>query len=235
MFDTLLLITFLSLAATVTHMQYFYLHGFASSPNSVKARQLQKAFRANGLQLHVPDLSQDFSTTTVSKQLESLATIIDGPEKPTALVGSSLGGLTAAILADRMPNIERIVLLNPAFGFPEQWLNTLGPDTVNQWKETGWHQVYHYGYQEHRKVHWEFIQDLQENYNDTYKQLKRPVPTLVCAGRKDPVIPVQLSRNYAASRDHYVRLLEYEQSGHTLTNVLDSVMEETIRFLLDDG
>jgi len=134
-------------------------------------------------------------------------------------------------LADRMPNVDRIVLLNRAFGFPEQWLKTLRPDTVDEWKKTGWHNVYHYGYQEDRRVHWELIQDLLDNYNKNscIQHLQRPVPTLIVHGTNDPVIPVEESRSYAQTRDH-VRLVEYD-SGHTLTNVLDAVMEETSCFL----
>lgn len=50
--------------------QYLYLHGFASGPQSQKARGLAARFQAQGLELEIPDLNQgDFSHLTLSRQI----------------------------------------------------------------------------------------------------------------------------------------------------------------------
>lgn len=87
-----------------------YLHGFLSSPGSLKARQLQAAMARVGKagdfvcpQLPVsPRLAAEVALA--SAQLE-------GPER-LVLVGSSLGGYYATWIAERLGC--RAVLLNPA-------------------------------------------------------------------------------------------------------------------------
>ena len=41
--------------------------------------------------------------------------------EPVILMGSSLGGYLAALYAARHANVERLVLLAPAFNFPTRW------------------------------------------------------------------------------------------------------------------
>ena len=41
--------------------------------------------------------------------------------KPAILMGSSLGGYLAALYACQHPEIERLILLAPAFQFPRRW------------------------------------------------------------------------------------------------------------------
>ena len=49
-------------------MQYIYLHGFASSPNSAKAKYIFQRFGENQINLEIPDLnSDDFSHTLITE------------------------------------------------------------------------------------------------------------------------------------------------------------------------
>ena len=51
-------------------MQIFYLHGFASSAHSSKARFLAERLTPLGLRLHCPDFNEpDFSTLTVTRMI----------------------------------------------------------------------------------------------------------------------------------------------------------------------
>ena len=101
-------------------MQYIYLHGFASSPNSTKAKYLHQCFRQFRLELEIPDLNtDDFSHLTLTRQLNQVANSFTEPS--INLIGSSFGGLTAAHLAEHYTQVERLVLLAPAFGFLNYW------------------------------------------------------------------------------------------------------------------
>jgi uncharacterized protein len=204
---------------------YIYLHGFASSPQSSKARYLSDRFHASGLDLATPDLNQDdFFNLTITRQLKQAEALIP-PDAAATLIGSSLGGLTAAWLAERCPQVERLVLLAPAFGFLSHWLERLGESDVQQWRETGTYPVYHYQEQKPVPLSYQFLDDAA-NYDET--DLNRAIPTLIWHGQQDEVIPVEASRDYARSRP-WVTLVELD-SDHALANVLPEIWQATARF-----
>ena len=88
-----------------------YLHGFRSSPASVKATQLRAAVDALPLAqrpaLHIPDLQR-----APAAAIAPVTAIIDASAAPITLVGSSLGGYYATYLAER--HGLRAVVINPA-------------------------------------------------------------------------------------------------------------------------
>lgn len=198
-------------------MEYLYLHGFASGPQSAKAQFLRQQFENLEKQLHILDLNQgNFTHLTLSRQIEqAIAWISDRPR--VTIIGSSFGGLTACWIAEQpqvSAQIKQLVLLAPAFRFLEQWLPRLGPETVNHWRETGRLSVYHYGQQQQLDLSYDFIIDAQQ-FDDL--QLKMPIPTLIFHGRHDDVISIQASRDYAAQRA-WVQLIELD-SDHALGDV----------------
>jgi predicted esterase YcpF (UPF0227 family) len=85
-----------------------YLHGFNSSPASLKARQLVEACADLGLAAHlrVPALHYDPRRAIAQVEAE-----IAGAARPV-LVGSSLGGYYATFLAER--HGLKALLINPA-------------------------------------------------------------------------------------------------------------------------
>lgn len=54
---------------------YIYLHGFASSPESTKAKYFRDRFSCLGIDLKTPDLNQnDFSGLSLTRQLHQIET-----------------------------------------------------------------------------------------------------------------------------------------------------------------
>ncbi len=199
-------------------MQYIYLHGFASSPDSAKARYIRDRFTEKNISISIPDLNQDnFSKLTLTRQINQVVTEFK-PSEPVTLIGSSLGGLTAAWLGEKYPQVEKLVLLAPAFGFLSLWLQHLGPEAVQQWQTTDTLSVYHYGQKRNLPLHYQFVTD-SEQYQDD--QLQRSLPTLILHGTQDEVIPVEASRNFAQSRP-WIQFKELN-SDHALTNVLPEI------------
>jgi predicted esterase YcpF (UPF0227 family) len=87
-----------------------YLHGFRSSPQSMKARVISERMAALGLsdQLVCPQLP-----ASPKLAMELALSLIEGvPAEQLSIVGSSLGGYYATWLAERAGC--RAVLLNPA-------------------------------------------------------------------------------------------------------------------------
>lgn len=198
---------------------YIYLHGFASSPQSAKAEYFQDCFRSRHLALQVPDLNRgDFYHLTLTRQIHQVQALLSELTRPgsppsVTLIGSSFGGLTAAWLAEQRVQVDRVVLLAPAFEFWPHWQRRLGAQ-LQQWQQQRSLTVYHYGERRELPLHYQFVVDLQQ-YDEA--QLQRPVPTLILHGRQDDVIPVQASRSFARSRA-WVELIELE-SDHALIDV----------------
>lgn len=206
---------------------WLYLHGFASSPQSAKAQYLRDRCTAQGHPLTILDLNQnDFTHLTISRQLAQARASFPPSDRPISVIGSSLGGLTAAWLAQEQTQVERLILLAPAFGFLEHWLGRLGEDAIAQWQATGFHSVYHYGAQREIPLHYEFLSDARTYEN--LAALTRPIPTLILHGIHDDVIPVDSSRHYAASRP-WVKLIELD-SDHLLAHVMPEIWEAVRSF-----
>ena len=107
-----------------------YLHGFRSSPASVKARALVAAIEAlppsDRPLLHVPMLDGEPLAAIADTAAWIEANVISPPSTLT-LVGSSLGGYYATHLAERYRS--RAVLINPAIHPARDLAAYLGPQT----------------------------------------------------------------------------------------------------------
>lgn len=204
-------------------MKTIYLHGFASSPASSKAQFFREKLAADGVETLIPDLAQDdFEHLTISGQLRVIEQITLG--EPVRLIGSSMGGYLAALYAARHPETERVVLMAPAFGFAIRWPLSLGQERLDQWRRTGWMEVFHYAFGEPRRVHYELIEDGRkyEEFPDVRQ------PTLVFHGVSDAVVPAAFSEEFARGRSNVrLRLLE---SGHELTDMTAPIWVEIEKF-----
>jgi len=197
-----------------------YLHGFASGPSSSKAR----FFRQRIPNLDVLDLAEDdFEDLTITGQLG----VIEGAaaQQPVSLIGSSMGGYLAGLYAARHPEVERLALLAPAFGFVHRWVERLGPKQLEQWRSRGWIEVFHFGENRQHQLKYALLEDAAryEDYPD-FRQ-----PALIFHGAGDDVVPVTYSQRFAAS--HPNARLEILDSGHDLLNVLDYMEQKIENFL----
>lgn len=209
-------------------MYYLYLHGFASSPRSLKARYLRDRFDERGITLHILDLNQgDFAHLTLSRQLQQAEAAFPDPDVPISIIGSSFGGWTAALLAQKHDRIKRIVCMAPAFNFRNHFVSRLGEQKLQEWEKNGFLPVYHYGENRRIPLHYEFLTDAWR-----YEDWERPctVPTLILHGLKDALVPIQTSRNYQQDRPH-VKLVELD-SNHWLADVLPQIWQEIEQFCL---
>ena len=205
-------------------MRIVYLHGFASSPQSSKARYFAQQFAREKVEFIVPELDGgDFETLTITGQLETVAQAMAG--RPAVLMGSSLGGYLAAWFASRNLQVERVVLLAPAFQFLRRWRERFTPDQLADWRATRKLEIFHYGAGAPRNLGYGFLEDAA-NYEDEPDFVQ---PGLICHGSQDPVVPASISQAYAASHPN-VDLRLYP-TGHELTDVLEPMWQETRRFL----
>ncbi|MGA2184850.1 MAG: YqiA/YcfP family alpha/beta fold hydrolase [Bryobacteraceae bacterium] len=201
-----------------------YLHGFASGPASRKAQYFRDLLGRYSFDVEIPDLAEGrFPELTITGQLNVVFRACHG--KPVVLIGSSLGGYLAALFAARRPEVEKVVLLAPAFSFAAHWAETLGEDKLDHWRETGRMAVFHYAGNAMRELGWPFMRDARQ-YEDEpdFHQ-----PGLIFHGATDDVVPVAFSQRFAEK--HANVRLRVLASGHQLTDVLDTMGAETLRFL----
>ena len=198
-------------------MRFLYAHGFASSPQSRKAQMFKTALAAQGINLEIPGLDDaDFEHLTISGQLAVIRHTLQGD--PACLIGSSMGGYLTALYAATHPEVEKVVLLAPAFHFAGRWIEKVpaGQDL----------EVFHYGEKQNRKVHYRLLEDALEY---------PPAPditqsALIFHGIHDDVVPIDYSRQFAAT--HPSAKLHEMESDHELLNVRESIIAQAIPFLI---
>ena len=205
-----------------------YLHGFASGPGSRKARFLRERFAELGMALETPDLAEgDFAHLTLTGQLRVIETVSRG--EAVTLIGSSMGGYLAALYAARHPEVDKLVLLAPAFSFLARWPQTLGAQAIDQWKHTGWLKVFHYADGRERELSYQLVEDARQY--EAYPDCSQPA--LVFHGRNDTVVPAEYSAAFVERHPNAtLRILE---SGHELTDVLNDIWIETEPFLFQEA
>jgi pimeloyl-ACP methyl ester carboxylesterase len=206
-------------------MRYTYLHGFASGPHSRKAQAFQRSFERLGIDLSIPALDQgDFAHLTISRQLNLINQLLAG--EPARLIGSSMGGYLAALYASTHPEVDRLVQLAPAFDFSSRWEVLTGPEKLAAWHDTGWLEVFHYGKQTTERVHFDLFEDARKHApNPDFRQ-----PARIFHGTRDEVVPIGLSRAFAASHPN-AELTELD-SDHELLDVLDTIVAAAVPFLV---
>jgi pimeloyl-ACP methyl ester carboxylesterase len=214
-----------------------YLHGFASSSHSGKARYLAQRLQERGVQFLAPDLnSPDFSTLTVTRMVEQTGELIE--KAPTfakatvgspgvTLIGSSLGGFVAVNAAVKWPDrVARLVLMAPALDFGDDGLKGPGGADIAAWKAAGHLQVFHFAYGRMMPVHYELYTDARR-YDAMGADLKMPI--LVFQGRRDTAVdPVTVE---AWSRRRPNVELHMLDDDHQLAASLPFIWDVTSRFL----
>ena len=130
--------------------RFLYLHGFGSTANSKKGVAISEHFAKRGVTIERLDLRvPSFEHLRLSAMIETARSAIgpagpDGGRDRCVLLGSSLGGLTAARLAERDARVSGLVLLAPAFRLMERWRAQLGDAAWTDWQRTGWREIVDY-------------------------------------------------------------------------------------------
>jgi pimeloyl-ACP methyl ester carboxylesterase len=203
-----------------------YLHGFASGPGSAKGTALAERFASIGVPLERADLTPGADGFERSTPLTMLAEAerLARAHRPRVLMGSSLGGYLSALLAPRVPGVERLVLLAPAFRLFERWRARLGAEDERAWRAEGL-DVHHHATNRRRRLSWAFMEDAATL--PAFPGVS--VPTLCLAGRRDELVPLEDVEAFVA-RTPSARLVVLDD-GHELVASVDRIFEEARAFL----
>jgi len=207
-----------------------YLHGFASSPSSSKARRFADELARHQVAFSVPDLNlPEFETLTVSRMVDEVARALAHIDRgPVALIGSSLGAFVAlhAAARDTTGLVDRLVLLAPALDFGGNRLRQLGTRGIEDWRRLGSVPVFHYGWNEVREVGFALYTDAARY--DAFS-MAVPWPTLVIQGRRDASVDPAMVEAWCRRRPSVeLRLVDDE---HQLSQSMDRIWIESQTWL----
>ncbi len=203
-----------------------YFHGFASGPNSAKGRAIGERFTAEGVPFVRADLTpgdDGFERSTPVTMLAEAERLV-AVHRPRFLMGSSLGGYLAALVASRDPSIERVVLLAPAFRLFERWRERLSPDEERRWRSEGL-VVHHHATGRPRRLAWAFLEDAAKL--PAYPRVT--VPALCVPARHDTLVPLADVERFVAQTP--TAKLVVLDDGHELLASVDRIFEEARAFL----
>lgn len=203
------------------------MHGFGSGPGSEKARQLSRRFAEAGVPLQLSNLTpgeDGFERSSPSSMLGEAERLLTGGRAPHGIIGSSLGGYLAAVMAGRDPAIQRLVLLAPAFRIFQRWDQRLTAAERDEWRASG-REVFHFATQRNRRLGWQFHEDAKAY--PAFPEVR--IPTLCIAGRKDETVPLADVAAFV-ERTPSARLIEVED-GHELAGSMDLIFTEAFEFL----
>ncbi|MEY8878748.1 MAG: YqiA/YcfP family alpha/beta fold hydrolase [Leptothrix sp. (in: b-proteobacteria)] len=189
----------------ISHL--LYLHGFRSSPQSLKARKMAAWVAAERPDLHwwCPQLPPSPAEAMALLR----AGVADWPQASSAVIGSSLGGFYATALAEALG--WRSVLLNPAVHPARDLARYIG-------EQTAWHDP-----AEHFFFRPEFIAELAEL---EVKQPTHPEHHYAVIAQGDEVLDwCEMHARYAPCR---IKLLS--ASDHALSD-FDDHLADIVRFL----
>jgi alpha-beta hydrolase superfamily lysophospholipase len=154
---------------------------------------------------------------------------IGGEWDRAVLIGSSLGGLIAARVAEVDARVGALILMAPAFGIIARWRARMGALEWNAWQERGWLEVDDWANGGKVRVDFGFVRDLELVDAMSPKSPDVRVPTLVLHGTRDDTVGIESSRAWAAGKRN-VTLIELDDD-HELTTSLPLILAEAERFL----
>jgi predicted esterase YcpF (UPF0227 family) len=190
---------------TTTHL--LYLHGFRSSPRSMKAEKMAAAVKARhpGVTWWCPQLPP----SPQAAMALLLAGTSDWPRPRMAVVGSSLGGFYATAVAARVAC--KAVLLNPAIDPARDLARYIGEQ--NSWHDPG--ETFFFKP--------EFVQELRDLQVGPLAQIGQ---FLAIIAKGDDVLDWrEMAQRYAGAQ---IKLLE--GGDHALSD-FDAHLDEVLAFL----
>jgi pimeloyl-ACP methyl ester carboxylesterase len=205
--------------------RWLYCHGFASGPRSTKGVKLGERFAARGVSMERLDLrAPSLERLSFAAMKDVVVEALGGDRDRAVVFGSSLGGLTAARVAEADARVCALVLLAPAFRIAERWRARMSADEWRAWQTSGFLEIHDYAEDRPARVHFDFIRELAaiDGAGDGWPDVR--VPTLIVHGTKDDTVDPQLSRDFARGKP-WVRLVEVDD-GHELTQSLARIGDE---------
>lgn len=210
-------------------MKFYYLHGFASGPESFKALYFKNEIMTRyKTKLVIPDLNTpSFEEMTISSQVELVSSLLEKETEKVTLFGSSLGALVCLLLEEKYPEIiEALVLLAPAFDFYSRFKEKLSEENIQKWETSNTLSFPHHFYEENRMLEFSFYKDSQD-YEEHHFSIK--TPTIAIHGYQDETIPFGVPNKYLSNKENVT--LKFVNDDHSLKKSLPLITQLIFDFI----
>lgn len=122
-----------------------------------------------------------------------LGWIQDGP--PVTIVGNSLGGWIAWLMAQECESVERLLLIAPAFNMMGLRAKSIDRERRRVWQDTGWMPWDDEPAHRDFPLAWKWVEESEAYWGTTFDRL-RPVTMAILHGQQDSVILPQGSSRF---------------------------------------
>jgi len=111
----------------------------------------------------------------------------DAPLPRVTIVGNSLGGWIAWLIAQEFNIVDRLILIAPAFNMMGLRAKQISAERRQAWQSTGWMPWDDEPLHKDWPLSWKWVEESEAYWKTTFDRL-RPVETTILHGRQDTVI-----------------------------------------------
>jgi pimeloyl-ACP methyl ester carboxylesterase len=119
----------------------------------------------------------------------------DAPLTQVTIVGNSLGGWIAWLMAQEYSVVEKLVLIAPAFNMMGVRAKSIDPERCHAWHAAGWMPWDDEPGHRDFPLAWKWVEESEAYWNTSFDRL-RPVSTAILHGQQDRVILPQGSSQF---------------------------------------
>ena len=138
-----------------------------------------------------------FTDYTLSDWIADARLVLDtlkgGP--PITIVGNSLGGWIAWLMAQEFHDIERLILIAPAFNMMCVRAQSISEERRHAWLTAGWMPWDDEEMHRDFPIAWKWVEESEAYWNRSFDR-HRPVSTAILHGQQDSVILPQGSSQF---------------------------------------
>jgi pimeloyl-ACP methyl ester carboxylesterase len=109
----------------------------------------------------------------------------EGP--PISIVGNSLGGWIAWLMAQEFQEVERLILIAPAFNMMGLRARSIDPERCHEWHTAGWMPWDDEPAHRDFPLAWKWVEESEAYWKTSFDRL-RPVKTTILHGLQDTAI-----------------------------------------------
>jgi len=117
------------------------------------------------------------------------------PLPRVTIVGNSLGGWIAWMMAQEFQEIERLILVAPAFNMMGVRAKSIDPERRHEWHRAGWMPWDDEPLHKDWPLSWKWVEESEAYWKSSFDRL-RPVSTTILHGQQDSVILPQGSSQF---------------------------------------
>ena len=119
----------------------------------------------------------------------------DAPFPGLTIVGNSLGGWIAWLMAQEYDQVDRLILIAPAFNMMGVRAKTISPERRHDWHRTGWMPWDDDPLHRDWPLSWKWVEESEAFWARSFDRI-RPVRTSILHGSADRVISPDGSREF---------------------------------------